>query len=75
MVLGINQVKWTKNPIRCNSIASSGPAKGIRGHKRRVSGWNKLPKEVINCKINFPFLPLNKNKTKDLIYKFLNRET
>jgi len=35
---GINQISWTVPPVPCNSLSQTGPAQGIRGHLRRISG-------------------------------------
>ena len=35
---GFNNVNWVRSPTLCSSLSQSGPAQGIRGHKRRISG-------------------------------------
>jgi len=38
LVNGINEVNWVNPPVNCSSLSQSGPARGIRGHARRLSG-------------------------------------
>ncbi|RNA02295.1 hypothetical protein BpHYR1_053785 [Brachionus plicatilis] len=35
---GINEVEWVNPPVLANSLSLTGPARGIRGHARRLSG-------------------------------------
>ncbi|RNA34858.1 RNA-directed DNA polymerase from mobile element jockey-like [Brachionus plicatilis] len=35
---GINEVGWVYSPVPASSLSQSGPASGIRGHARRLSG-------------------------------------
>ncbi|RNA03326.1 RNA-directed DNA polymerase from mobile element jockey-like [Brachionus plicatilis] len=35
---GINVVEWVNPPVLANSLSLTGPARGIRGHARRLSG-------------------------------------
>ncbi|RNA37293.1 RNA-directed DNA polymerase from mobile element jockey-like [Brachionus plicatilis] len=34
----INEVKWVNPPVLANSLSLTGPARGIKGHARRLSG-------------------------------------
>jgi hypothetical protein len=37
----INKVNWIRPLLPCHSLLQSGPAQGIRGYKRRLSGqWS-----------------------------------
>ncbi|RNA38735.1 hypothetical protein BpHYR1_013990 [Brachionus plicatilis] len=61
---GINEVEWVNPPVLANSLSLTGPARGIRGHARRLSGqasikclqrarvvneWSALPASVVNA--------------------------
>ena len=35
---GINEASWVKPMAHCNSLSQAGPAGGVRGHRRRLSG-------------------------------------
>ncbi|RNA41559.1 RNA-directed DNA polymerase from mobile element jockey-like [Brachionus plicatilis] len=35
---GINEVSWVNSPVPASSLSQPGPARGIRGHARRLSG-------------------------------------
>ena len=35
---GINEVSWVNPPVHASSLSQPGPASGIRGHARRLSG-------------------------------------
>ncbi|RNA19630.1 RNA-directed DNA polymerase from mobile element jockey-like [Brachionus plicatilis] len=35
---GFNEVSWVNPLVQCSSLTQTGPARGIRGHKRRLSG-------------------------------------
>ncbi|RNA13187.1 hypothetical protein BpHYR1_009342 [Brachionus plicatilis] len=35
---GINEVSWVNPPVPASSLSQPGPARGIRGHARRLSG-------------------------------------
>ena len=35
---GLNSIDWVRPPSHCSSLSQSGPAQGIKGHKRRLSG-------------------------------------
>ncbi|RNA14567.1 RNA-directed DNA polymerase from mobile element jockey-like [Brachionus plicatilis] len=35
---GINEVGWVYPPVPASSLSQPGPARGIRGHARRLSG-------------------------------------
>ncbi|RNA16877.1 RNA-directed DNA polymerase from mobile element jockey-like [Brachionus plicatilis] len=35
---GINEVGWVYPPVPASSLSQPGPASGIRGHARRLSG-------------------------------------
>ncbi|RNA23231.1 hypothetical protein BpHYR1_046880 [Brachionus plicatilis] len=35
---GINEIEWVNPPVLANSLSLTGPARGIRGHARRLSG-------------------------------------
>jgi hypothetical protein len=35
---GFNEVSWVNPLVQCSSLSQTGPARGIRGHKRRLSG-------------------------------------
>ncbi|RNA27807.1 hypothetical protein BpHYR1_001414 [Brachionus plicatilis] len=38
LIKGINEVSWVNPPVPASSLSQPGPAGGIRGHARRLSG-------------------------------------
>lgn len=64
----INKINWVRPPAHCSSISQSGPAQGIRGHKRRISGQTStncaqrdhfFTNRVVNDWNNLPFAAIN----------------
>ncbi len=35
---GVNAASWVKSMAHCNYLSQAGPARGVRGHRRRLSG-------------------------------------
>jgi hypothetical protein len=40
---GFNEVSWVNPLVQCSSLSQTGPARGIRGHKTRLS-WQPSTK-------------------------------
>ncbi|RNA04046.1 hypothetical protein BpHYR1_008353 [Brachionus plicatilis] len=48
---GINEVSWMNPQVLSSSLSQSGPARGIRGHTRRLSFLeNMLGLQILICK-------------------------
>jgi len=73
---GINEVSWANPPVHASSLSQPGPASGIRGHARRLSGQastkclqraNTFTNRVVS---EWNTLPNKKNQKKNLCHKY-----